>query len=186
MEIRMCDKPKILQRQNIARSRLFTIESVALQFSNGNTRHYERLSGLGSGAVLVVPILAKQSILLVKEYAVGIEDYALSFPKGLIDNGESSFEAANRELKEEIGYGAHQLTQLTHLTLAPGYVSGQISVILAEDLYQEKLIGDEPEEMEVIQWPLSDIPQLLARTDFHEARSLAALFIALQHIQNRS
>lgn len=39
--------------------------------------------------------------------------------KGLIDPGETVFEAANRELKEEVGFGAHNLTFLKNSAWRP-------------------------------------------------------------------
>ena len=38
------------------------------------------------------------------EYSAAIDKYALTFPKGKIDEGESILDAANRELQEEIGF----------------------------------------------------------------------------------
>ena len=60
-------------------------------------------------AVMIVPII-DDHLLLIHEYAVGIGIYELGFSKGLIDAGETVFEAANRELKEEVGFGANHLT----------------------------------------------------------------------------
>ncbi|MDK6296224.1 NUDIX domain-containing protein, partial [Gardnerella swidsinskii] len=57
-------------------------------------------------------------LILIREYAVGTESYELGFSKGLIDPGESVFEAANRELKEEVGFGANDLTFLKKLSMA--------------------------------------------------------------------
>ena len=53
-----------------------------------------------------------------------------------------------------------------------------LALVLARDLYPEKLPGDEPEEMEVVPWKLAELDQLMLREDFSEGRSLAALFIA--------
>ncbi len=41
------------------------------------------------------------------------------------------------------------------MTLAPTYMSHQSWLVVARDLYPEKLAGDEPEELEVIRgsWP---------------------------------
>lgn len=58
---------------------------------------------------MIVPIV-DDHLILIREYAVGTESYELGFSKGLIDPGESVFEAANRELKEEVGFGANDLT----------------------------------------------------------------------------
>ena len=97
-------KPTILNVETVARSRLFTVESVDLEFSNGVRRVYERMRPTNREAVMIVPIV-DDHLILIREYAVGTESYELGFSKGLIDPGESVFEAANRELKEEVGFG---------------------------------------------------------------------------------
>ena len=74
------------------------------------------------------------------------DTYEVGLPKGRLEEGESILEAAQREMKEEIGYGARELTELTELSLAPGYMTHITHIVLARDLYPEKLEGDEPEE----------------------------------------
>ncbi|MED5705212.1 NUDIX domain-containing protein, partial [Enterobacter hormaechei] len=82
---------------------------------NGVRRVYERMRPTNREAVMIVPIV-DDHLILIREYAVGTEAYELGFSKGLIDQGESFFEAANRELKEEVGFGANDLTFLKKLS----------------------------------------------------------------------
>nr|WP_202405050.1 ADP compounds hydrolase NudE [Xanthomonas sp. LMG 8992] len=154
------------------------VEELDLEFSNGERRVFHRLKAPGHGAVVVVPMLDAQTVLLVREYAAGVHRYELGLVKGRIDAGETPLQAADRELKEEAGYGARQLRVLRAMTLAPTYMSHQSWLVLAQDLYPERLAGDEPEELEVVPWKLAELDQLMLREDFSEGRSLAALFIA--------
>lgn len=176
----MTDKnnlPLIRNRRQVAKSNLFAIEQIDLTFSNGVQRVYERMEGSGRGSVMIVPLIDNDTVLLVREYCAGTHSYELGFPKGLIDPGEQAIEAANRELKEEVGYGAKQLELLHKVAMAPAFFSGTMEIFIAQQLYSEKLEGDEPEPLEVIQWPLSDYAALLAHPDFNEARSIAALML---------
>ncbi|WP_373938046.1 ADP compounds hydrolase NudE [Vibrio kanaloae] len=177
-------KPEILAQQTVAQSKLFSIESLDLRFSNGEERTYERMKPSGRNAVMMVPITKHGDILLVREYAAGTERYELGFPKGLIDAGEQPAEAAVRELKEEIGYGANRLTPLKEVILAPSYFSSKMTLFIAEELYPEKLEGDEPEPLDVVRWPLSQAEELLTHLDFCEARSITALLLALRVLNN--
>ncbi len=156
----------------------FRRQRLDLEFSNGERRIYERQLSRGHGAVVVVPMLDAETVLLVREYAAGLHRYELGLVKGRIDAGETPLQAADRELKEEAGYGARRLEVLRAMTLAPTYMSHQSWLVLARDLYPERLPGDEPEELEVIPWKLSRLHELMLREDFSEGRSLAALFIA--------
>jgi len=173
----MHTKPKILKKELIARSRLFGIERVELQFSNGEEREYERLRTPSIPAVMIVALKDENTVLLIREYSCGTEDYQLTLPKGAMDLGETVFEAANRELMEETGYGARSFTELKKLTLSPGYMGHTIHVVLAQDLYEKRLLGDEPEPLDVIEHALENMDALVMADDFTEARALAALYI---------
>lgn len=163
-------------------SNLFQIEQLDLEFSNGERRTYERMKSRGLGAVIIVPMLDDDTVLLVREYAVGLHQYEIGLPKGRLEDGESILEGAQRELKEEIGYGARDLRELTRLSLAPGYMTHITRVVLARDLYPEKLEGDEPEELEVVPWPIHDLLPITQRDDCTEGRSIAALYIARDYL----
>ncbi|TQV85494.1 ADP compounds hydrolase NudE [Aliikangiella coralliicola] len=179
----MPEKPQIKARKQVARTRLFCVEELELEFSNGEKRIYERMVSGGSGAVMIVPVTERNELVLIREYSAGTDDYQLAFPKGLMDDGESVFEAANRELKEEIGFGARQLQQLKSMTLAPGYFTHKMNLVLAQSLYPEKLEGDEPEPLEVVYWPISKIDGLIEQADFTEARSIAALLMVERYFK---
>ncbi len=175
--------PNILGSKRIAESRLFTIDEVHLRFSNGNERHYERVNSRGSGAVMVVPILNDDTLLLIREYGNGVGDYVLGFPKGAIEKDEDLLVTANRELMEEVGYGAKQCHHLRSLSLSPGYLSAMMQIVVARDLYSQRMAGDEPESIEVVEWPLAKIDALLDQPDFNEARSIAALFLCQRYLK---
>jgi ADP-ribose diphosphatase len=130
----------------------YRLERLDLEFSNGERRQYERLHGRGHGAVIVVPLLDDDTVLLVREYAAGLHRYELGLVEGRIDPGEAPLHAANRELQEEAGYAARSLHLLRMLTLSPRYMSHQAHVVVARDLYPQRLPGDEPEELEVVPW----------------------------------
>ncbi|QEM80862.1 ADP compounds hydrolase NudE [Halomonas binhaiensis] len=181
-------KPHILARRSVAKSRLFHVEELDLEFSNGEKRTFERLgsTGRGYGAVMIVAMPDPEHVLLIREYAAGFEDYVLTLPKGLVDEGEDIFNAANRELMEECGMGARRIEPLTELSLSPNYMSQSMQVMLAWDLYPQRLEGDEPEPLIVETHALDEISALLTRSDFHEARAIAALYIARDKLRQEA
>ena len=61
-----------------------------------------------------------------------------------------------------------------------------MSLVVAEDLYPEKLEGDEPEELEVVPWPVAKLHELIHRDDFTESRSIAALYLLEQYLKSKA
>ena len=162
----------------------YRVEHLDLEFSNGERRLFRRLHGRGHGAVYVVPLLDDDTVLLVREYAAGLHRYELGLVSGRIDPGESAIEAANRELQEEAGYAARDLQVLRRLSLSPRYMSQEADIVLARDLYPQRLPGDEPEELEVVPWKLDALHELVLREEFSEGRAVAALFMAREWLRH--
>ena len=182
----MAKKPEILSTRTVAQSRLFRVEAVDLRFDNGVEVEFERMRGAGRiGAVIIVPVLNNDTLVLIREYGVGLERYELGLPKGRVEPGEDMLEAANREIMEEIGYAAERLTPLRALSLAPAYLGHRTQIILAEGLYPHRVPGDEPEPLEVVDWPLADLESLVLEDEFSEGRSIAALYLARDFLRQR-
>lgn len=170
--------PIIHTRAERPEKNLFRVETLELEFANGERRTYERLISRGVGAVIIVAMPDPDTVLLVREYACGVHRYELGLPKGRLEPGESHLEGANRELQEEVGFAARDLRVLGQLTLAPGYMTHATHVVLARDLYESRLPGDEPEDLEVVRWPMADLAELVRRDDCTEGRTIAALYMA--------
>ncbi|GAA0722393.1 ADP compounds hydrolase NudE [Dokdonella soli] len=177
--------PVIHATRSLEASRFLRAEQVDLEFSNGEKRTFERLKGSGHGAVIIVPMQDEDTVLLVREYAVGIDRYELGLPKGRLDRDETVEQGANRELKEEIGFGARELHILGNLSVSPAYMTAMTDIVLARQLYPERLVGDEPEPLEVVPWRMSELHRLLEQPDVTDGRSIAALFIAREYLAGR-
>ena len=158
-------------------------ERLELEFENGARRTYSRLITHGLGAVIVVPMADDDTVLLAREYACGLHHYELGLPKGRIERDEAVLDAANREMMEEIGYGARDLREINAFSLAPGYMTHITHIVLARDLYEEKLPGDEPEDLDVVPWPIADLKTLANREDCTEGRTIAALYYARDYLE---
>lgn len=177
--------PEIKAVRTVAATRFFRIEEIDLEFASGERRTYERLPGVGTPAVIVVPVSDAGELLLIREYCAGFHEMQLTMVKGAANADEALEDAANRELKEEIGMGARRVRFLKRLSVAPGHMGFTINVMLATGLYPERLPADEPEPPEVVSWPLARLDELIASDEFCEARAIAALSVARPWLEAR-
>jgi ADP-ribose diphosphatase len=174
--------PDITAIHTLASSTLFKMEAVHLTFSNGAKRVFERIVPKTPtfGSVMIIAITHDDQIILGREYAVGTEQYELSLQKGIIELNETPEEAANRELQEEIGMGAHTCHLIGTLSTAPHYFSSHTDIVIARDLYPSRLTGDEPEPIEPVSCSMSDIDTRISTQEITEARTIAAIYLAKQ------
>lgn len=175
-------EPKILKVRSVATTKLFNVEQVDLQFSNGELRTFERLKPGKRKAVVIVAMPDSNTVLLIKEYAVGTESYEIGLPKGLVDEFETIEQAANRELQEEVGMKAGAITRIMALSLSPQYMSHSTELVLARNLEVSKLDGDEPEPLEVMPFNINDLDDLVLTQKIKEARSIASLYIIKNYL----
>ncbi len=171
--------PRILNEKSIFKTKLFNIKQADVKFGDKILK-YEIISGNGKGAVLVVPKIGDE-IIFIKEYAVAIDDYMITFPKGKIDQHETIHEAANRELQEEIGYKSSNINFVKKIYLAPGYIDHFTYIMFADDLKPSSLVGDEPEELEQIKVHKNNIQAFLEEEKIIDSRVYAALNYILNY-----
>ncbi len=87
----------------------------------------------------VIAAVEDGHVLLVEQYRVPLGRNCLELPAGLIGDGEGeedeeTLAAAARELEEETGYRAAQLTELGTFYSSPGMVSESFTLVRASGL----------------------------------------------------
>ncbi|MBI3335687.1 MAG: ADP compounds hydrolase NudE [Candidatus Portnoybacteria bacterium] len=174
--------PKRLGERILFESRIFCVKEVDLELSSGKRVSYEFLDW--GNSVMAVPLVSRDTLLLVKEYHAAVGEYQLGLCKGALDKGKDPKEVMNKELQEEIGYRAKRLDELAILTSSPGYSTQKTHIFLARDLVKSKLEGDEAEELEVVPCPFSKFEELIDKGELSEARMITALYLAKRFLKN--
>jgi ADP-ribose pyrophosphatase len=98
------------------------------------------------GAVVIVPVLDRSYIVFVRQYRRAIGRELLELPAGTIEVGERRQVCARRELQEETGWRARRMRQIGQFYAAPGFISEQLTIFLAQDLTCAKA-QPEPDEL---------------------------------------
>ena len=84
-----------------------------------------------NGAVAVCAVTPKKEVVLVKQYRKPVEKPLLEIPAGKLEDDEDRVEAAKRELEEETGYIAKELTHVVDMYGSPcGFAMNNYQYIL--------------------------------------------------------
>ncbi len=134
-------------------------------------------------AVLVVPVDADGNVLAITEWSAAYRERVLVLPGGIVDDGESSEEAANRELQEEIGLRAASIEPLARLYPLHKYVNAATEVFLAQEFTESRLEGDEGWEIEIERIPLREAAAAAAAGRPADSTVVAALLLAARHLR---
>lgn len=133
-------------RKPVFRGKLLNVFTEKLCLPNGHIVNLETIKH--PGAALIVPFLAKDKVMLLRQYRAVIKKYLYELPAGTLNKNESPFSCADREIKEETAYSAKKLTRIGLIYPVPGYSTEKITVYKAEGL--EKIKSHMPEKDEII------------------------------------
>ena len=75
-------------------------------------------------------MLDKDRIVLTRQYRYAVGEESIEIPAGKLDSDETSKECAYRELREETGFIAKELTLLTSFYPAIGFANEKIWIFL--------------------------------------------------------
>jgi ADP-ribose pyrophosphatase len=132
--------------EKIYEGHVINLRKDEVRLSNGHITQREIVEH--RGAICVVPAQADGRLLLVRQFRKPAEQTLLELPAGSLEKGEDPLDCAHRELLEECGLKAAQMTPLFQCYLAPGYSSEYMYGFLAQELEQ---VQAQPEEDEILE-----------------------------------
>lgn len=172
------DNEPTIATRSVFHGRIIDVRVDTIRLPNGRETTREIVEHEPS--ICVVPVDADNNVLLVRQYRKPTENFLLEVPAGGIEAGEGPEAATQRELQEEIGHTAAELTELTAFWLAPGWATEYMYVYLATGLTPSALDSDEDEFIEVVRVPLEEIPEQIANGAIRDAKSTASLLLAMR------
>ena len=135
---------RLVKRTTIYKGAIIQLIREALEV-NGHRMVRETIRH--PGAVVVVPMLDRSRIVFVRQYRRAIGRVLLELPAGTLKEGESREACARRELEEETGWRAGRMKRIGQFYAAPGFLSEQMTLFLAQDLTQ---VGAQPDPDELV------------------------------------
>jgi ADP-ribose pyrophosphatase len=157
----------------IHRGRIINLRIDTVELASGRTTTREIVEHPGASVIVAVDAVGR--IGMVRQYRAAIGRESLELPAGTREPPETPAECAVRELGEELGLSAARWYPLLEFYSSPGFCTELLSIFVATSL---SAAPAQPEEDESIkrEWiDLSAVPDLIARRELCDAKSIAGL-----------
>ena len=152
-----------------------TVDKVELQTGRVTTREVV----WHSGAVGVVAIDG-DDIILVRQFRYPFSRELLEIPAGKLEKDEEPIACAARELEEETGFRSENLEFLMTVNTTVAFCDEKIGVYIAKDLIPSKQNLDADESIDVEEWEVKDLLEMISSGKMTDAKTMAAILAYAQ------
>jgi ADP-ribose pyrophosphatase len=161
-----------LDAETVYSGRIVDVRVERFRHADGEVVSREIVRSRGAVGILAHD---EEQLWLVRQprETVGRPDL-LEIPAGRLDvDGEEPIEAARRELAEEVGLGAGVLEPILTYYSSAGFTDERVHLFHATALFAHSAHTDENERIDVVQWPLAELPAAIGAVE--DAKTLIAL-----------
>lgn len=182
------EKPGLISSRPIHKGRIVNLAIDTVRFPDGSTGELEMVRH--SGAAAVLPVLSDPSgddpqIMLIRQYRYASGGYMLEVPAGRPDQeGEDWEVCARRELEEETGLVAGQLTRLTSIYTTPGFTDEKIHLFMATALTNGTTKLDQDEFVEPVVMHMSDALERIETGEITDAKTIITILYTAGYLLN--
>jgi ADP-ribose pyrophosphatase len=136
-----------------------------------------------AGAVGIVAVDDRREVLLVRQFRSALGRMLLEIPAGTVAEGEGALACAFRELQEETGYSAGQMSELYSFYSSPGFSNERIWLYLATDLQRGAQHLEIDENIEVVKLPLEGALRMVEASEICDGKSILGLLAARRRVK---
>ena len=166
-------KQKRLNRELIYQGKIIGVYQDTIELPDGNIVKYDFIKHNGASAV--VPVTREGKILMVRQDRNAVNRETLEIPAGKRDGEEDPMVCVRRELEEETGYQCQRLEHLITLDSWVAFCDERIDVYVAMDLVPSRQHLDEDEFIDVEEWEIEQLEEMIFSGKIRDAKTIAGL-----------
>lgn len=174
---------KTISTEHIFKGKVISLQVDDVILPNGSQSKREIVKH--PGAVAIIPVTEKGTMIMVEQYRKALERSIIEIPAGKLEPGEQPEKTALRELEEETGLGCKELQHITSFSTSPGFADEIIHLYGAFGLYpiEDSAITDDDEFVEMLEVSVDDAEQMMADGRIYDAKTAFAVLWLKQHLQ---
>jgi len=169
----MDKREKVLSQHVVYRGRILNLRVDNVRVPSGKRAYREVIEH--NPAVGLIPLTSDGKVLLVSQFRYAVNEEILEIPAGIVEQGEDFETAALRELQEEVGYTASELSQVGNFYSSPGFSNELLSIFVARGLSPSKLPEDDDEFIQIIPVDIGNLDDMLKAGRIKDCKTFAAL-----------
>ena len=170
----MTFEEKTLETQMIYEGAILNLRRDKVTVMEGTS--YREIVEHNGGAVIAA-VKNDGKMIMVKQFRKPAERVMLEVPAGKIDPGETPFETACRELKEETGYTPGEVKYLTEFYPSVGYSEEVLYLYLCTGLTAGETCPDENEALDVLEMDVEELYGMVMRAEIRDAKTIIAIMM---------
>lgn len=171
---------KTIESSEIYKGKVLDLRLEKVMLANGDIAQREIISHGGACAIVVVN---GDKIIFVRQFRKAIEKELLEIPAGKLDKNEIPDDCVRRELKEETGYTANNLTYLGKIYTTPGFSNEVIHIYFTNNITPGEISRDPDEFMDIEEYSIYEVFKMISEGKIYDSKTLSALFLAYNHIK---
>ena len=165
-------KEEILNEELKYKGNFLKFVNINVKLPDGNKGSRDVIRHPGAAAILA--FLDDETILLVKQFRVALNDILLEIPAGKLEAGEDPKLCAIRELEEETGYKSENIEYLGTIATGAGFTDERIHLYKATNLYKGIKGGDEDEFIEAEPYKLKEVKEMIKSGKIIDTKTISA------------
>lgn len=166
---------KVISRETVFSGRVLDVAVEKHQMPDGRQSSFEIIRHPGGAAVL--PVMADDRLLLIRQFRPTIGDMIYEIPAGRLEPGESAMDCAGRELTEEAGYLAAQMLPLGGCWSTVGFCDEYIHLFLGRGLSVAEQNLEPDEFIDLCPMTLTEALKKVENGDIPDSKTQLALLL---------
>ncbi|TCS84072.1 NUDIX hydrolase [Tepidibacillus fermentans] len=165
---------KTVSSQQIFDGKIIKVFVDTVELPNG--KHATREIVRHPGAVGILAVTKENRVLMVKQYRKPMNQFLYEIPAGKLEPGEDPKLCAIRELKEETGYVATNMTPFSKFYTSPGFADEFIHLFYAEGIEAGEATPDEDEFVELVELTLDESIEMIEKGKIVDAKTIISIY----------
>ena len=175
---------EMLSSRDIFKGKILDVKMDTVRLPNGKTATRELIRHIG--AVCIVAVTEDDEVIVEHQYRYPFDEVVVEIPAGKLDSkNEDPADAAERELMEETGVTAGDMTYMGKFYPTCGYSDEVIHMYLARNLSFGDRNLDDDEFLDVRAIPIESLVEDIMAGKIPDGKTQAAVMRAYYMIKDR-